>query len=443
MRTKRKSLIEERYYKIKRANMSFISMVEERVATLQYSLVPYFPNDLMFRIFLLLPIKSLLRVTCVCKTWYKLINCAEFVEAYNSQAQTTPILLRCVNHERPNIFHVETELNQSENFSIFPFSSSGSSSKFIHFLEIEESKGRITDSNISSSGPVVAASNGLILIISLYRPYWTMSSRRRPRLDWPLIGNDSKAGRLIVMNPMTRKFIGLPLGTLPCTLANHVHESINNESYGLVFSHSKKAYKVVHLFKDKLGFIACEILSLQARSWKAVDGPSEGLLRQFGRAPVSAIGALHWIPEYSPSDYIVSMGADDEKFTVTELPKTLGIHDRLIEMGGFLSFVTSLDMGHIEVWILKGLGRVEWVKQHSIHIDAILGHVDIQEFSVPAFALNAKEMVFRRRKQLYSYDFEHEEIREIEMEGATITTQESFLPHSNNLATWEPLEPMS
>ena len=107
MRMKRKSLIKERYYKIKRAKMSFISMVEERLAKLQYSLAPYFPNDLMFRIFLLLPIKSLLRVTCVCKTWYKLIHCAEFVEAYNSQAQTTPILLRGVNHEKPKIFHAE------------------------------------------------------------------------------------------------------------------------------------------------------------------------------------------------------------------------------------------------------------------------------------------------------------------------------------------------
>lgn len=424
--------------------MSFISMVQERVAKLQQYLVSYFPNDLMFRIFLLLPIKSLLRITCVCKAWYKLIHCAEFVEAYNSQAQTTPILIRGFDHNRPHIFHVETKFNQSENFSIFPSTNLESSkTKSIHFLEIEDPKGKIIDSNISYSGVVVASCNGLILIKSMYEPYWRLSSRRGPWLDSPLIDSHKKAGRLIIMNPMTRKFIGVPLGSLPHVPSENVNGSTTNESYGLVFSPLKSAYKVVHLFKDKLEYIACEIFCLSSRSWKAVDGPSEGLLRKLNRMPISAVGALHWIPDISGSDYIVSMGADHEKFSVTELPKPLGTYDRLVEMGGFLSFVTSLDKGHIEVWILKGLEGEEWVKQHTIHIDAILGHVENEEFSVPAFALNAKEMVFRRKRRLYSYDFELEEIKEIEMEGGSMMANESFLSHSNNLATWEPLEPMS
>lgn len=439
MRTKRKTSIEERYYGIKKRQMSFISMVQKRAVELCTSWAPYFPNDLMFKIFLLLPIKSLLRFTCVCKAWYKLIHCAEFVEAYNSQAETTPILLRNHNQERANTFHVETQLKLSENFCLFPCSSS-TSKKFIHFLEIGDEKGKIMDPNISCSGSVVAACSGLILITSMYEPYW---KKRRAFSDAPLIDCLEKPGRLIIMNPMTRKFIGFPLGTLPYGQTSHDYGRRINESYGLVFSHSEGVYKVVHLFKDKSTHIACEILSLGTRSWKAVDGPNGGVIRKFSHVPITAIGALHWLPDSSGTDYIVSMDADNERFSMTDLPKTLGIYDRLLEMGGFLSLMTSLDKDNLEMWILKGLEGAEWVKQYTIQIDAILGYVDNEEFTVPAFALNGKEMVFRRREGLYSYDFELEEVREIKIEDGKITAHESIMPHSNNLATWEPLEPMS
>uniref|UniRef100_A0A803KZX3 F-box domain-containing protein n=1 Tax=Chenopodium quinoa TaxID=63459 RepID=A0A803KZX3_CHEQI len=431
MRMKRKSLIEERYYGIKKRQMNFIKMVQERAVKMKTSWVPFLPNDLMFKVFLLLPIKSLLRFTSVCKAWYKLIHCAEFVEAYNNHAETTPIILRGVASKRPSTFHVETQLNQAESFCLFPCSSGAKQSKFIHFLEIDNEKGKLIDLNISCSGSLVSTCNGLILITSMQEGLMKHSNSF---LDHPLVGSQEKPGWLIVMNPMTRKLIGFPPGTLPIKL--------HNESYGLVYSHLEGVFKVVHLFKDKSGCIACEILSLQTRSWKAVDGPVGTLFNKLGQAHISALGALHWLPGPSNSNYIISMGADDEKFSVTDLPMTMGMYNRLVEMGGFLSFVNSLDMDHIDVWVLKGLEGAKWVKQHTICIDALLGYVDNEEYSLPSFGLNAKEMVFRRKKRLYAYDFELEEIREIEMDHESITAYENIIPHSNNLATWEPLEPM-
>lgn len=405
-------------------------MFEERAAKMK-SWVPFLPDDLFFNVFLFLPIKSLLKFTCVCKTWYKMIHCAEFVESYNDHAETTPILFKIVVNERPNTFHVETQLELSKNFCFFPSSSGFERKKFIHFLEIENEKAKIIDLNISFSGSVVATCNGLILITSMYgvQKHWSHL------LQEPLFGSRDKPGQLIVMNPMTRKLIGFPLGTLPHGLGR------SKESYGFVYSHSKGVYKVVHLFKDKSGFIACEILSLQTRSWKAVDGPSGVVLSNLDHAPISAIGALHWLP-CSDTNYIISMGVDDERFTIIDLPLNMCIHDRLIEMGGYLSFVKSLNMNHIEVWVLKELEGTEWVKQHTIRVDAILGYADIEEYSVPSFALNAKVLVFKRKEKLFSYDFELEEIREIEMEHESITAYETIMPHSCNLATWEPLEHM-
>ncbi|XP_074263496.1 F-box protein At5g49610-like [Silene latifolia] len=439
MRTKRKSLIEERYQGIKKRQLNFMRMVQERVSKMKTSLTPFLPNDLMFKIFLLLPIKSLLRFRCVCKSWNKLIHCSEFVEAYNNEAQTTAIFLRAIGRDRFNTFHLESQVNQLEAFSIFPCTPAEiMRSNVINFLEIEDGKSKVIDLNISCLGKIVATCNGLILISSMFERKRTASQSRSGEREMATFDSHERPGRLIIMNPMTRKFFGFPLGTVPS-------DPSHSESYGLVFSHSKGVFKVVHLFKDELGHIACEVWSMESRYWKAIDGPSENVLRWFTHAPISTNEALHWLPRryhHQHIDYIVSMNAEDERFFVTDLPKSVSVHDKLVEMGGFLTFVSSLDMDHIEIWVLKGLEGTEWIKQHTIHIDAVVGYVENKEYSVPVLAVNAKEMIFRRRKKFYSYDFELEEVTEIEMDGGSIAVDEFLIPHTNNLATWEPLEPM-
>ncbi|KAH9627004.1 hypothetical protein KSS87_020655 [Heliosperma pusillum] len=429
MRTKRKSLIEERYHGIKKRQLNFLRMVQERVSKMKTSLAPFLPNDLIFKIFLLLPIKTLLRFRCVCKSWNKLIHCSEFVEAYNNEAKTTAIFLRAIGRDRLNTFHVETQVNQLEAFSIFPCTPAEIlRSNVINFLEIEDGKSKIIDLNISCLGKIVATCNGLILISSMFD---------RKRTSSQIFDSHERPGRLIIMNPMTRNFFGFPLGTLPS-------DPSHSESYGLVFSHSKGVFKVVHLSKDELGHIACEVWSMESRNWNPIDGPPENVIRWFSHAPISTSGALHWLPDRYDHhvDHIVSMNAEDERFSITDLPKSVSRYDKLVEMGGFLTYVSSLDMNHIEVWVLKGLDGTEWIKQHTIHIDAVAGYVENKEYSMPVFAVNAKEMIFRRRKKFYSYDFELEEATEIEMDGGCIAVDEFLIPHTNNLATWEPLEPM-
>ncbi|KAL9234602.1 hypothetical protein vseg_009456 [Gypsophila vaccaria] len=438
MRTKRKNLIEERYNGTKRRQMMFLRMVEERMSKMKTSLAPFLSNDLMFKIFLLLPVKTLLRFTCVCKSWKKMINCAEFVEAYNNEAQTTALILRKIKPERVNTFHVETQVNQLESFSIFPCTPSEMmKSNVINFLDIEGGKSRVIDLNISCSGSIVATCNGLILISSMFERvngYW------RPKL----LDSHKKPGRLIIMNPMTRKFIKFPLGTLPSDVRY-------SESYGLMYSHSKGVYKVVHMFMDESGHIACELWSLETRQWKSIDGPSKIVIRRFSQGlPIWASGALHWLftrynnhpQQQHHTDFLLSFDAEDERFFVIDLPKSFGFRDKVVEMGGFLTFVSSLDVKRVEVWVLKGLGGAEWVIQHTIHIDAVVGYVENETYCTPVIAVNAKEMIFRRGKQLYLYDFEVEEAREIETVGECMTALEFFLPHSNNLATWERLQPM-
>ncbi|GAB4861479.1 hypothetical protein Ancab_036681 [Ancistrocladus abbreviatus] len=399
--------MEER--RAKRMKSTLLSRVLEKAAKLQTSYAPYFPNDLIFKIMLLLPIKTLLRFTCVCKTWYKLINSSDFVEAYNSQADSVLIFYKQVNHRSPSAFCVETQVKQPGGFLIFDnVLCSHSQPSTVHLMQLQDGCGVITELNISCFNAILATCNGLVL----------MRSKGKP-------------GRVVVMNPMTRKFISFPMGTI----------NVLKESYGLVFSHGKGVYKVVHLFQDDMRFFSCEILSLRTRSWKAVDGPDFGLIRQFAYAPVSAIGALHWLPDSSGASHVVSMGIDDESFAVRGLPKMTSLHDRLVAIGDLLSFVFASSANQIEVWILKGLYGTDWIRQYTIHVDAIPSALVPVHSMVPIFTLNGTVMVFRGQGKLYSYDFLLEEIRQVEL--GTETFHGSGLPHANNLATWEPLESLS
>ncbi|KAJ0085077.1 hypothetical protein Patl1_07386 [Pistacia atlantica] len=91
-----------------------------------------------------------------------------------------------------------------------------------------------------------------------------------------LLDNRGKNGGLVVMNPVTRKMVALPVGNL-CPPYE--------ESYGFALSEATGEYKVVHLFRDNY------------------------------------IGALHWIPEFDASDYEVSMFLDCGCKVLDEMPE--------------------------------------------------------------------------------------------------------------------------
>ena len=238
--------------------------------------------------------------------------------------------------ENPNTVSVESKLLPSNCIPIFSNLSLKSTKFSVQFLAIKNGKAEIGGYSLSCLGSIRATCNGLILL-----------------------ENKVKAGGLIVLNPVTRKLIALPLGTL---------QRPYNESYGFALSDVTGEYKIVHLFRDELGFVSCEILSLWTNVWREVNGPAFGLFGWFGYAPVFAIGALHWIPQVDRSDYIVSVEVHKEKFHQVPLPKSCRTHDRIIEMGGALGFVIHEDINCIDIWILKGFYGEVWTKYHSITV---------------------------------------------------------------------------
>ncbi|KAE8056194.1 hypothetical protein FH972_012985 [Carpinus fangiana] len=125
---------------------------------------------------------------------------------------------------------------------------------------------------------------------------------------------------------------------------------------------------------------------------------------------VSVIGALHWVPHIEHSDYIVSMEVDKEKFHTIPLPKIGRTHDRIVETGGFLSFVAYGEVNQIDIWILKGLGE-SWTKQHSIKMGCVLDMVPLLSLRIQGV------MIFKRDEDgsFSAHAFQLQVMRKIEM----------------------------
>ncbi|CAL1409900.1 unnamed protein product [Linum trigynum] len=373
----------------------------------------YLDKDCISSILMKLPLESLPSSRFVCKAWYDIINSLPFINNRLAQSESVLIYLKPVpvasshhhssqtsapSYRRP-IFSIERTVLQSQPLDMFAQKLGNRSSKLsISFVECREGKGVTRDYGIECLGSIRAACNGFILL-----------------------NNSLKKGGVLVMNPVTRKQLALPVGTLTRP---------DWESYG--FASTGGGYKVVHLFMDDMKYVACETLNLGSRSWKPVNGPPSGLLRRFGFNPVSAIGALHWLSR--SNNCTVSMDLETEKFHIVPLPKICGKHDRILEMGGLLGFVTHEDR-HIDVWKLKSIAGqgddAVWTKQHKISRGRLIN-------LVPLFCLRIKgDVIFKRHdaRSVYSYDFESERMTKVVVdEGFRFFG--SLLPHVNSLGSW-------
>ncbi|KAJ0085437.1 hypothetical protein Patl1_07371 [Pistacia atlantica] len=367
-------------------NTNLLRLVEERALSKKVEEeqkkqeigVPYFHKDCISNILIRLPLQSL---------------------------SSTRFLKVCLRHQLDQsnqiTFSVEASLLQQNSFSIFDHPITNSMSKFcIQFMYFKEGKSKSEEYKVSCLGNIRATCNGLVLL-----------------------DNRLKKGGLVVINPVTRKMVALPVGTL---------YPPHDESYGFALSEATGEYKVVHLFRDSLGYISCEILNLGTRFWRGVNGPSFGLFGWFGYKPVSAIGALHWIPEIDASEYIVSMEVDHERFQTILLPTACRTYDRIIEKDGFLCFVTHEGL-NIDIWVLKSLSGDFWTKHHSITKGGIID-------MVPLFSLRMSEdMIFTRDEDgsFYTYDFTLEVMTKVEPEKECFLPSDSYFPHVNSLISWE------
>ncbi|KAH6776630.1 hypothetical protein C2S52_014191 [Perilla frutescens var. hirtella] len=372
--------------------------------------VPYLPADCIFNIIVRLPLESILVSRFVCKSWYGIVNSPAFIDAHLKRSNIGLIFLTPavkgrvssdVEKASPSSaikvdFSVDAKVLELDSTPILHWHLFNPRTQFqIKYVEIKDAKSTVREYNATCTGLIKATCNGLIVLENIVK----------------------KRG-LIIMNPVTRELKTVPLGTM---------SSPHRESYGLAFCHESSRFKLVHLFQDDSQCIGCEIMSIGSGPWRVVDGPPHGFMGWLGYKPVSAIGALHWVPLVDHNEYIVSLPLDDEKFRKIPLPATGGIHDRILEMGGILGFVSHQLANQIDVWVLKSLGGEGWAKQHSITLDS-------PRNMVPLYCVRAGgELVFKHENDLYAYDQHLQLMRKIEVNKEWCSSPGCYFPHVNSL----------
>ncbi|XP_076939648.1 putative F-box/LRR-repeat/kelch-repeat protein At1g11620 [Bidens hawaiensis] len=355
------------------------------------------PDDLLFKIFVTLRAKDLVRLRRVCKTWYKLISSPNFVESHMSRCEPVLTFLKRYPEPRPNMFSINAN---NGRFTLFKPSSSNERDCEIHLLEFTNGKNKVGTLDVCGFGNILATCNGLILATN-------------------------KSGTLLILNPTTRTLVSIKPGTM-------VHP--RDESYGFVFSHRAREYKIVHLLRDGSGHVDSEILSLKTMSWKGCTVPSFGSFRDFVHKPVVASGVVYWLSGVGGVDHFVSMDIDHEKFVTSALPvNSTGLTDRLLENQGLLNFVGQMTVYRIQVWMLK---TGQWVKRYTINMD-----YDITDM-VPVFITgNGKSMIFKMlNDEVFEYDVEEDEMKEVSVDG-----NQSFdlaFSHVNTLVSLENSAPL-
>ncbi|KAI3887384.1 hypothetical protein MKW92_050779 [Papaver armeniacum] len=354
------------------------------------------PKDCIYRALIKLPVESLRRSSLVCKPWYKMINKSIFIQDHLRRSEMGLIFLSMTpareSNSDENVFHVEkhylpSKANWESRIEQYEVELN------LQFMEIKDGKRTVKSLKLSSYGEIRAASNGLVLL---------------------------ENSRICVINPVTREYTVLCRGTVALP---------QDESYGFACSDRTGKYRVAHLFRDHLRYFGCEVIEVGSHTWRAVDGPSFGLISQLGKAPVVSLGAFHWMPHIENNDYIVSMGIDDENFCKIQLPKTSGRYDGLVDMGGCLWFVSHADYNQLDVWILEGLDGSKWILKHSI----------IAGLTLPFVYSSTNKLVLKRdiNSTLFTYDFEQREMKEFEMNEDCSPYLGSYVPHFNSLVSWK------
>lgn len=342
------------------------------------------PDDLLVKVFSLLPAESLVKLQFVCKKWYALVNGFMFIKFHAQQSETVLISQELIVDRAHTSCLVLPPVEPKPHF---------------HYLDLNRGNDNFVESCVFDLVDIWASCDGLVL------------------------GTTAKNKELIFMNPLTRKHAKLPLGTVGF-----------RESYGFAFCIQARTYKVVHLFREAPGYTVCEILNVSTRKWICMDGPSSELLHDVTQRPVSVSGALYWMPRKHGSDYLVSLNLENEKFSTMKLPIFCAVNDRLIDIEGALGFVTHATLNLMQVWILNG--RENWVKRYSLYMN-----FDVRRVVPICSSRNGKEIVFEYPGHyLYVYDMETGVTKEVYsrddeeyLEGA----ETLFIPHRNTLASWE------
>ncbi|KAF5186723.1 F-box family protein [Thalictrum thalictroides] len=313
------------------------------------------PEELTLNIFSRLPIKSLMKSKCVCKTWNSSISNPHFINQHLSRApfignpfiifSTTDFLV----DDNPNYPKPKVSLRQNCHF----VEDIGGENEAVKPLQLDP---------VLSKLEIVGSCNGLLCL-----------------------GDTSCYGDLItvyVCNPFTGESVQLP------TLSSIPFES-KHTLFGFGFDSVRNEYKVLRLIFHSLKvcladcIVEAEVCTLGSDSWRRI---GEAPFSPYGsEACVYVNGVIHCVATSidDMEDFGIGyfyVGDEDLDFE-SLIPEMLPVWNENLDigvLGGCLSVVNYSSLDFAEVWLFtdffgKGEDKEEaWTRLFQLPIDNIV-----------------------------------------------------------------------
>ncbi|KAI3469292.1 hypothetical protein Pfo_025955 [Paulownia fortunei] len=293
--------------------------------------IPKLPNDVIIEILTRLPVRSLLKFRCVCKSWLFLISSQQFVKSH--------------------------------------LTNSKKDSKFTHHWIMLNCRGNLKQCSVQSLlyEPIIDAFDTDYSVHFSRNLVWVVGS-----CDGLIcLAIDKKD--LILWNPSTRICKKLPDFGVKINFGSYF-------AYGLGFDKSSDDYKVVGFFNSSrdLFEVIVKVYSLKSDQWKRIKNFKGRWLMD--DPATFAHGKLHWIAnselELKCGWDIVSLDLETEEYGILQMPNYVksGFYSRLGASEGCL-YVLCSHLTNADVWIMDdyGVGKQTWTKVVSIpYIDDFL-----------------------------------------------------------------------
>uniref|UniRef100_A0A803LPQ4 F-box domain-containing protein n=1 Tax=Chenopodium quinoa TaxID=63459 RepID=A0A803LPQ4_CHEQI len=287
------------------------------------SLLAALPEKVLCHIFSQLPVKTLVQIQCVCKTWYNIIHGPDFIKMHLEVPRKCNSGLSLIL-KGDRFFSVNAQLlNKAVEIS--------------HPLLYDH---EYTD--------IVGSCNGLICLC--------------------------KDQNFALWNPYTGKHEKIPCPDF------HFEHAFNHFRYyiqGFGYDHTTDDYKIVSMLQQhnrlKGGTVHNEVqvYSLKAKSWKQMHHFSYFVC--YPCYGVYASGALHWVARQSPdlysnSNLLIAFDLGVEKcrevaqpnYVDTEFYMNIGL------LGGSLCFLCHYPKESFDLWVMDDYLSESWTKLVSI-----------------------------------------------------------------------------
>ncbi|KAK9062189.1 hypothetical protein SSX86_019375 [Deinandra increscens subsp. villosa] len=286
-----------------------------------------FPEDIIYGIFSRLPVKSLARFRCVCKSWLEYIN-HPYLKTIHLKQELTPIIFPKNHKSNISFLRVNETMSTVKKDLVFEFCCED-----------------------YSKPHVLGSCNGLTLV-----------------------GYDRSF--LALINLVTKQRLNLPpFGMI--TSSNHHHlDQLSipvpaSAGTGIGFDESTNTFKTVCvILKEPVDCSPDDIhlVRQQLRTMVHYSGTTTNSWREITQNPaypitgggVFAHGRLHWFVDFhnywsfDEGTQIVWFDVKTERFGLTDCPKQKGgyrDHDRLVDLDGEVG-IAYIDQ-RIDLWILK------------------------------------------------------------------------------------------